>query len=87
MLIVKQSDPPFKKRLEIALEMGKCIMIEALPEKVAVQVESLIKKKIGHFGDTKMIEYCRRQLKYDSNFYLVMTTNLAKPHFDVNITN
>jgi len=34
-----------------------------------------------------MIKFCRKQLKLDKGFSLFLITNLAKPHFDVNLTN
>ena len=34
-----------------------------------------------------MIKFCRRPLKYDEGFELLLLTNLARPHYDCNITN
>ena len=34
-----------------------------------------------------MLKFCRRPLKYDPGFDLFILTNLAKPHYDCNITN
>lgn len=34
-----------------------------------------------------MIKFCRKQLKLDPDFKIIIVTNLANPHFDVNLTN
>jgi hypothetical protein len=34
-----------------------------------------------------MLKYCRRQLKLEPTFNLILVTNVGKPCFDVNITN
>ncbi len=34
-----------------------------------------------------MLKYCRKQLKMEPTFNLILVSNLGKPHFDVNITN
>jgi dynein heavy chain, axonemal len=47
----------------------------------------LIKKEVSSFGNTKMIKFCRRQLRYGNDFTLFITTNLSAPKLDANITN
>jgi dynein heavy chain, axonemal len=34
-----------------------------------------------------MIKFCRKPLKYDPNFDLIILTNLALPNYDPNVTN
>ena len=34
-----------------------------------------------------MIKFCRRPLKYDESFRMIMVTNLSRPHYADNITN
>jgi len=87
MITTKMTDGPFKRTIEIAIDLGKMVMIENVGERVDVHVESLIRKEITKFGDQRMIKLCRRQLKYDPNFHMIMVTSLGKPHYDVNITN
>ena len=52
MLVIKESDPTFKRNLEVAIDLGKAVLIEALEEEVDVHIESLIKKRLVKFGDT-----------------------------------
>jgi len=34
-----------------------------------------------------MLKFCRKQLKMEPTFNLILVSNLGKPNFDVNITN
>ena len=34
-----------------------------------------------------MIKFCRKQLKLDPGFKVILVTNLPNPHYDVNLTN
>lgn len=87
MIITKLSDPNFKRTLEVAIDMGKLVMVENVPERVDIHIESLVKQEITKFQDTRMIKFCRKTLKMDPEFGLIIVTNLQKPHYDVNLTN
>jgi len=41
----------------------------------------------GGIAGQKMINFCRKQYKYDKNFSLYVVSTHAKPNFDINITN
>ena len=43
--------------------------------------------EITKHQDTCMIKFCRKVIKLDKGFRLLLVTNHAKPHFDVNLTN
>ena len=83
----KMTDSNFKRTLEIGIDLGQIIVVENVSNKWCVELESLVKKEITKFGNTKMIKFCRRQLKYDPNFNLIIATNTAQPYLDANITN
>lgn len=87
MIATKMHDPGFKRTLELAIDLGKIVLIENLGEKVDVHIESLVRREITKYGNQKMIKFCRRPLKYDENFDLYVLTNLSKPLYDCNITN
>lgn len=40
--------------------MGQMVMIEDMPERPDIHVESLIKKEITEYRDKKMIKFCRK---------------------------
>ena len=87
MIATKITEPSFKRTLEIAIDLGKMILVENLGETIDVHLESLVRREITKYGNQKMIKFCRKPLKYDPNFDLIMLSNLAKPHYDPNITN
>lgn len=58
-----------------------------MPEKVDIHIESLVRKELVIHGENKMLKFCRKQLKMDPNFDLVLVTSLGKPYFNVNVTN
>ena len=37
------NDPNFKKLLEVAIDLGKAVIVENLPERVDINIESLVK--------------------------------------------
>lgn len=80
-------DPGFRRTLEIAIDLGKIVLVENMNEKVDVHIESLVRREITKYGNQKMLKFCRRPLKYDPGFDLFILTNLSKPHYDCNITN
>jgi len=43
------NDPNFKKLLEVAIDLGKVVIVENLPERVDVNIESLVKQEISKF--------------------------------------
>lgn len=46
-----------------------------------------MRKSVTKYGGDRMINFCRKNYKYDKNFKLFVITSEAQPHFDVNITN
>jgi hypothetical protein len=69
------TDSNFKRTLEIGIDLGQLILVENMSDNWSVELESLVKKEISKFGNTKMINFCRRKVKYDSNFNLLLATN------------
>jgi len=81
------NDANFKKSLEVAIDIGKVVLVENLPERVDFNIESLVKQEISKYQDMRMIKFCRKQLKIEKGFKLILVTSLAKPSYDVNVTN
>jgi hypothetical protein len=69
------TDSNFKRTLEIGIDLGQLILVENMSDNWSVELESLVKKEISKFGNTKMINFCRRKVKYDLNFNLLLATN------------
>ena len=43
------NDANFKKSLEVAIDIGKVVLVENLPERVDVNIESLVKQEITKY--------------------------------------
>ena len=67
--------------------MGAVVIVENIPDRVDIHIESLIKREITQVHDTQVIKFCRKQLTLGEGFRLILLTNLVKPRFDVNLTN
>jgi dynein heavy chain len=87
MLVTKMTDPNFRRMLEMAIDQGLLVLVENLGEDIDVHIESLVRREITKYGNQKMIKFCRRPLKYDEGFRMLMVTNLSRPHYADNITN
>ena len=87
MMSTKVSEHNFKRTLETCIDYGKLALVENIGEEIDVHIESLVRREITKYGNQKMIKYCRKPIKYEPNFNLIILTNLTKPHYDPNITN
>ncbi|CDW77756.1 dynein heavy chain axonemal [Stylonychia lemnae] len=87
LIITKYGDNYFRKSLEIAIELGKPVLVENIGDKVDLTLHSLLEKDIVKHGSQRLIKFCRKTFKFDKNFDLFLITNLKNPHFDVNISN
>ncbi len=67
--------------------MGAVVIVENIPDRVDIHIESLIKREITQVHDTQVIKFCRKQFTLGEGFRLILLTNLVKPRFDVNLTN
>jgi len=73
--------------IEIAIDMGRTVIVEQIGEKVGMNLQSLMKKQVSKYGGSRMIEFCRKSYKFDKNFKLFVVSTHPRPHFDVNISN
>jgi|TARA_B110000285_G_scaffold216253_1_gene263367 dynein heavy chain, axonemal len=87
LTVVKQNDSQFKKLIEIAIDMGRTVVVENVGEEIGMNLQSLMKKQVSKYGGQRMVLFCRKSYKYDKNFRLFVVSAHPRPHFDVNITN
>jgi hypothetical protein len=69
------------------LTEGRTVIIEGIKDHIDLNLKSLMRKSVTKYGGDRMINFCRKNYKYDKNFKLFVITSEAQPHFDVNITN
>lgn len=82
-----QADPQFRKLVEIAIEMGRTVIVEQVGETIGASLQSLMKKQAAKHGAQPMLQFCRKSYKLDPAFRLFVVTTHARPHFDANATN
>jgi hypothetical protein len=69
------------------LTEGRTVIIDGIKDHIDLNLKSLMRKNVTKYGGDRMIDFCRKQYKFDKNFNLFVITSEAQPHFDVNITN
>lgn len=67
--------------------MGRFVIVEYLGENVDVNVEAIVRKDLIYYTDATMIKICRKQLKLEPGFDMVLVTSMARPKFGLNLTN
>ena len=77
LTVIKQNDAQFKKLIEIAIDMGRTVIVEQIGEKVTMNLQSLMKKQVSKYGGSRMIEFCRKSYKYDKNFKLFVVSGTS----------
>ena len=63
------------------------VIVEYLTEKVDVNIEGIIRKKLIIYADSTMLKVGMKQLRLNPTFELVLVTSLTRPKFGVNICN
>ena len=87
MLVTKCTDPLFRKSLEMALEMGKPVLIHSIGSLIDPILQPILKKDFIKHGPQKLIKFGRRTYKFDKSFRMWLVTADQTPHFDVNVVN
>lgn len=82
-----ESAPTFRKTLEMAIEVGRAVLVESSGESYSAPLQSLLKRVVTKFGAQPMLSFCRKSYKLDAAFKLYVVTTHPKPHFDANVTN
>jgi len=49
-MLLAQFDSQFKKMMEMAVEMGKTVIIEEVGDEIGMNLQSILKKQISKFG-------------------------------------
>jgi dynein heavy chain len=79
LYVLKQTDQNFKKMMEMAIEIGKVVIVEGITQHVNMNLQSIMKKQISKYSGSRMMNFCRKQYKYDKNFDLYVVSTAARP--------
>jgi len=55
LTIMKQNDIQFKKQIEIAVDMGRSVIVEHIGSLIELNLQSLIRKDVSKYGGARMI--------------------------------
>ena len=79
LYVLKQSDPNFQKMMEMAIEIGKVVIVEQVHQHVGMNLQSIMKKQVSQYAGSKMLNFCRKQYKYAEGFDLFVVSTTARP--------
>jgi hypothetical protein len=57
---LKQSDPNFKKMMEMAIEIGKVVIVEHVHQSINMNLQSIMKKQVSKYAGSRMMNFCRK---------------------------
>ena len=71
----------FTQGMETALKNGKVVLIEDVMEDLEASIDPVLQKAIYQNEQLKMIKFCDKDINYDDNFRLSITTKMPNPHY------
>eukprot|EP00892_Ulva_mutabilis_P000667 jgi/Ulvmu1/10600/UM065_0055.1 len=74
------NDSDFLKQLELAIQYGFPFLFENLDEYIDPVIDSVLEKTVQN-TTTKTIQLGDKEVEWDDNFRLYMTSKLANPHY------
>lgn len=80
-------DPEFARILENALQFGLVVLFEGIDEIIDPLVTPILEKQIIQQGSRKVIKFNDKELDYDDNFKLFMTTKLTSPNYSPEVSS
>ncbi|KAJ9456696.1 Dynein-1-alpha heavy chain [Diplonema papillatum] len=75
------AEPNFPKRLEAAIQYGQPFLFENVDEFIDPILDPILEKKFIYQSGQKLIKVGDKQVEYDKNFRLFMTTKLSNPNY------
>jgi len=80
-------DPEFARILENAIQFGLVVLFEGIDEFIDPLVTPILEKTIITQGSRKVIKFNDKDLDYDDNFRLYMTTKLTSPNYSPEVSS
>lgn len=79
--ILKLTDSNYMRNLESAVQFGKAVLLENIPETLDATLEPLLLKQTFKQGGAVCIKLGDAVVEYSENFRFFMTTKLRNPHY------
>eukprot|EP00899_Mesostigma_viride_P018540 jgi/Mesvir1/26688/Mv20468-RA.1 len=75
-------DPDFLKQLEMAIQYGFAFLFENVDEYIDPVIDPVLEKNFTHgTGGRKSVRLGDKEVEWDENFRLYMTSKLSNPHY------
>ena len=78
--IVKQNQSSFVRTIEMAIQFGKPVLLENVPEEIDPVLETVLLRQVVRTGGVNMIKLGENMVEYDERFKLYITTKLRNPY-------
>lgn len=76
------NDADFLKQLELAIQYGFPFLFENLDEYIDPVIDPVLEKNfLPNTGAAKVIKLGDKEVEWDSNFRMYMTSKLSNPHY------
>ncbi|KAH0806962.1 dynein heavy chain 10, axonemal-like [Histomonas meleagridis] len=85
--ITNFQDPEFSRILENAIQYGLIVLFEGIDEFIDPILTPLLEKNIISQGSRKFIKFNDKELDYDENFKIFLTTKLSSPNYSPEISS
>lgn len=79
--IITLNVPDLKRALQMPLENGQPVLIEAIENEVDPMLDPILEKQYIQKGRKKLLKLADQEMDFDEKFQLFMTSRLANPHF------
>eukprot|EP01022_Parablepharisma_sp_SALTPOND_P028499 TRINITY_DN71064_c2_g1_i1.p1 TRINITY_DN71064_c2_g1~~TRINITY_DN71064_c2_g1_i1.p1 ORF type:complete len:4083 (+),score=665.19 TRINITY_DN71064_c2_g1_i1:2435-14683(+) len=79
LIVHKATDTNILRSIETAIDLGKWVLIENVTEKLDPTLENVL--QMGRMKSGTNVKIGARQVKYDDQFKLYITTRLPNPHY------
>jgi len=79
LIVHKATDTNILRSIETAIDLGKWVLVENVGEKIDPTLENVL--QMGRMKAGAQVKLGARQVKYDDQFRLYITTRLPNPHY------
>lgn len=79
--MLKQTDRTLIKNLEIAIPMGKWVLIENIGESIDPSLEPILLKNLTKQGTGYYLKLGDKSIQWNDDFKFYLTTTLPNPHY------
>lgn len=81
LVVVKQTQANFVRQIEAAVQFGRPVLLENVPEFIDPVLEALLNKQFIRAGGILSVQIGDNTVEYDEKFRLYITTKLRNPHY------